>query len=83
MKKFEMDIAALEADMETRYKQRRHLYSPLFITRKLVIHCYLQQQKDLEDFYIGGIMSGRMNEDYLFTICPFIFFSKITLRPNF
>jgi hypothetical protein len=34
MKKFEMDIAALEADMETRYKQRRHTYSPLFIKSK-------------------------------------------------
>jgi hypothetical protein len=34
MKKFEMDIAALEADMETRYKQRRHPYSSLFITSK-------------------------------------------------
>jgi hypothetical protein len=34
MKKFEMDIAALEADMETRYKQRRQPYSPLFITSK-------------------------------------------------
>ncbi len=34
MRKFEMDIAALEADMETRYKQRRHTYSPLLITSK-------------------------------------------------
>ncbi len=82
MKKFEMDIAALEADMETRYKQRRHTYSPLFLTRTLVAHSYLQEQKDLEDVYIGGIMSGGMNEDNLFRICPRYFFSSGYTREN-
>ncbi len=59
MKKFEMDIAALEADMETRYKQRRHLYSPLFITSKTMrTQPIFTATKGSGGFHIGGLMSG-------------------------
>jgi hypothetical protein len=54
MKKFEMDIAALEADMETRYKQRRHTYSTLFITRKLVVHSYFTGTEGSGGFLYRG-----------------------------
>ncbi len=73
MKKFEMDIAALEADMETRYKQRRHPYSSLFITSKTSRKQLFKATEGPGEFLYRGYY-----EDYLFTICSCFFFPGYT-----